>query len=71
MHNNPLVKPGRLKNVLTFTWGSLPVHALNPQTISELRMVASRKGQTIEQVISEALEWALAISEGKSRTTGK
>jgi hypothetical protein len=71
MHNRPLMKNGRRANVLTFAWGSLPVDALNRQTIRELEMIASRKGQTIEQVMSEALEWALAISEGISRTTGK
>jgi len=59
MHNYPLMKKDRLTNVITFTWGSLPVDALNPQTMSELQMIASRKGKTIEQVMSEALDWFL------------
>ena len=51
--------------------GSLPVDALNPQTISELQMIASRKGQTIEQVMSEALDWFLAVPKRNSRPTRK
>ena len=34
--------------------GSLPVEARNPQTLQELRLVASREGTTIEQVMSKA-----------------
>ena len=64
MGNYPLMKRYRLANVMTFAGGSLPVDALNPQTISELQMIASRKGQTIEQVMSEALDWFLAVPSG-------
>jgi hypothetical protein len=71
MHNRPLMKNGRRANVLTFAWGSLPVDALNRQTIRELEMIASRKGQTIEQVMSQALEWSLALPKRKLGTTRK
>ena len=46
--------------VIKFTWGSLPADALNPQTMQELRLIASRRGTTIEQVMSKALDWFLA-----------
>ena len=65
MHNYPLMKHGRRANVLTFAWGSLPVGALDRRTIRELELIASRKSQTIEQVMSEALEWSLGVPKQK------
>jgi hypothetical protein len=50
-------------NVIRFTWGSLPVDALNGQTVRKLRVIAKREGITIEQVISKALDWVLANPE--------
>ena len=41
--------------VINFTWGSLPVDALNQQTIKELQVIANQKGTTIEEVMSKAL----------------
>jgi hypothetical protein len=49
--------------VMNFTWGSLPVDALNPQTMQELRLIASREETTIEQVMSNALQWFLATPD--------
>ena len=71
MHNYPLMKKDRRTNVITFAWGSLPVDALNRQTMGELQMIAIRKRQTIEQVMSEALDCLLAVPERSSRTTRK
>src|SRR5512133_1087729 len=71
MDNYTLMKKERTANVVTFAWGSLPVDALNPQTMGELQMIASRKRQTIEQVMSEALDWFLAVPERSSRPTRK
>jgi hypothetical protein len=53
--------------VIKFTWGSLPVDALNRQTMKELRVIANREGTTIEQVMSKALDWVLATPERSSR----
>jgi hypothetical protein len=57
------------QNVIKFTWGSLPVDALNRQTMHELRLIASRQGTTIEQVMSKALQWFLATPEAGARQT--
>ena len=58
--------PSRMKKerqrpakVIHFKWGSLPVDALNRQTMRELHAVARREGITIEQVMSKALDWCL------------
>ena len=49
----------RPAKVIHFKWGSLPVDALNRQTMRELHAVARREGITIEQVMSKALDWCL------------
>jgi hypothetical protein len=69
MDNYPLMKKDRTANEITFAWGSLPVDALNPQTMGELQMIARRKRQTIEQVMPEASDWVLAVPERSSRPT--
>ena len=62
MRRSPCMTKERPANVIRFTWGSLPVDALNRQTMEELRVIADRKGTTIEQVMSQALDWVLARS---------
>jgi hypothetical protein len=37
------------QTVINFTWGSLPVSALNPETMQALRVIANRQGTSIEQ----------------------
>jgi hypothetical protein len=53
-------------DVINFSWGSLPIDALNQQTIRKLQLIADRKAITIEQVISEALDWVLTTPEPSS-----
>ena len=65
-HIVPLMKK---QAVIKFTWGSLPVDALNPQTMQELQLIARRQGTTIEQVMSKALRWVLAAPDGGARQT--
>jgi hypothetical protein len=65
MQNEPSAK------VINFTWGSLPVDSLDRQTVGELQMIASRRGVTVEQVMSNALDWFLATPERSSRPTHK
>jgi len=50
-------------NVINFTWGSLPVDALDQQTMKLLRIIADRQGTTIEEVISEALDFVIGRRE--------
>jgi hypothetical protein len=47
------------ETVINFTWGSLPVDALNPETMKALHVIANREGTTIEHVMSKALQWFL------------
>jgi hypothetical protein len=63
MDNYPPMTKDRHANIITFTWGSLRVDALNRQTIKELRVIADREGTTIEQVMSDALDWVLRTPE--------
>jgi hypothetical protein len=53
-------------DVINFSWGSLPLDALNQQTVRKLQLIADRKAITIEQVISEALDWVLTTPEPSS-----
>jgi len=57
--------------VINFTWGSLPVDALNRRTMKQLHVIAHREGTTIEQVMSEALDWILATHEPEFKATSK
>jgi hypothetical protein len=59
------------QTVIKFTWGSLPIDALKPETMRELRVIANREGATIEQVMSKALHWFLATPERSSAATKK
>jgi len=58
-------------DVIRFSWGSLPIDALNRQTMKELQLIARREGTTIEQVMSRALDWCLATHEPTSRQAQK
>jgi hypothetical protein len=51
--------------VIRFAWGSLPVDALDRQTMTELQVIAAERGITVEEVISEALHWVLADPEAE------
>jgi len=51
------------QSVIKFKWGSLPVDALNEETMSQLRVIAHRRRTTVEQVMSQALDWCLATHE--------
>jgi hypothetical protein len=57
------MKRQRPAKVINFTWGSLPVDALNRQTMKELQVIADRHGTTIEQVMSKALDWVLGTHD--------
>jgi hypothetical protein len=52
-------------NVIKFAWGSLPVDAIDRQTMTELQVIAAERGITVEEVISEALHWILADPEAE------
>jgi hypothetical protein len=52
-------------NVIRFAWGSLPVDALDRQTMRDLHVIAAQRGITVEEVISEALHWVLADPEAE------
>ena len=49
--------------VIKFKWGSLPVDALNEETMSQLRVIANRRRTTVEQVMSQALDWCLGTQD--------
>jgi hypothetical protein len=51
------------QSVINFKWGSLPVDALNEETMSQLRIIANRRRTSIEQVMSQALDWCLGTQE--------
>ena len=70
MGNYPLMKRYRLANVMTFAGAHFRRRAQSTHD-HELQMIASRKDQTIEQVMSEALDWFLAVPERNSRPTRK
>jgi len=56
------------QSVIKFKWGSLPVDALNEETMSQLRVIANRRRTTVEQVMSQALDWCLGTQDrGSSR----
>ena len=51
--------------MIRFAWGSLPVDALDRQTMRDLHVIAAQRGITVEEVISEALHWVLADPEAE------
>ena len=63
------MKKDRSANVISFTWGSLPVDALDQQTMRDLQIIATREGTTIENVMSKALDWTLARSQCRPPAT--
>jgi len=63
------VPPMKKTNIMKFSWGSLPTAALDPQTIRQLRVIATRERTSVEQVMSKALDWILATPERSSAKT--
>lgn len=65
-----LVPPMKNKqSLINFKWGSLPVDALNDETMSQLRIIANRRRTTVERVMSQALDWCLGTHERGSNQT--
>jgi hypothetical protein len=56
-------------DVINFSWGSLPIDALDQRTLKELQIIADRHGMTIEQVMSQALDWVLGTRDQRTRQT--
>jgi hypothetical protein len=67
----PRMKRQSAAKVIKFAWGSLPADALDRQTMTELRVIANRKGRTIEQVMSAALDWVLSNPGAEFKANAK